>query len=110
MRRNVCWSSLFLSHFLGGCTNRLGFEGRQPGDVVIGGVCSFDFACNDALFCNGEEYCGEAGLCVAGEAPCSEGLCLSCQENTQSCFEPADTACDDSDTSTYSDICDGAGS
>ncbi len=63
--------------------------------------CSSDAACDDGLFCNGQELC-VAGECVAGETPCLEDLC---DERADACRECAfDADCDDGDDCTL-DAC-----
>lgn len=68
--------------------------------------------CDDGLFCNGADRCDNAGNCVnhAGD-PCAEGdECNdACNEETDDCFSPAPTACDDGIFCNGEDTCDGAG-
>jgi uncharacterized repeat protein (TIGR01451 family) len=40
----------------------------------VGGICEFDYQCNDGLFCNGLETCDQQ-VCVAGSIPCPGQNC-----------------------------------
>ncbi len=71
-------------------------------------VCTTDADCDDAVFCNGAETCGEDGACVAGEAPCTAEYC---DEENDVCYECiADADCDDGDLCTddtcVDNVCD----
>ncbi len=63
---------------------------------------------DDGLFCTGVETC-QGGGCVSSGNPCPGTQCNTCRENTDSCFDPAGTGCDDGDLCTPADQCDGAG-
>ena len=55
-----------------------------------------DETCDDGVFCNGEEHCGN-GACVSSGNPCNEGddnVCNDCSETTDSCIQPEGTICD----------------
>ena len=57
-------------------------------------ACVNNAACNDSLFCTGDETC-VAGVCVDGTAPCS-GNTPFCDETLDDCFEcEANSNCDD---------------
>jgi len=52
------------------------------------GVCAYeclaDLDCDDGLYCNGEETCGQDGMCVVGEAvECPEGE--ACSNSEEAC-------------------------
>ena len=59
-------------------------------------ACEHDEDCEDGLFCNGESFCVD-DVCVAGEAPCDDGVqCTDdlCDESTDSCtYTPNDSLC-----------------
>ena len=67
--------------------------------AVGGGApeCSVNADCDNGLYCDGAETCN-AGSCVAGSAPCADGVdCTvdSCDEATDSCSNTADNSlCD----------------
>ncbi len=64
--------------------------------------------CNDGVFCNGADTCA-GGVCTHAGSPCPETDCNSCQEATDSCFDPEGTACLDEPDQCTNDRCDGAG-
>jgi len=69
-----------------------------------------DDACDDQIFCNGNEQCLPYFGCVAGDAiDCDDGIdCTSdtCVESEASCiYTPVNNACDDENACT-SDTCD----
>jgi len=49
-----------------------------------------DSACDNGLFCDGEETCDAAQGCRAGDPPCDEGM--DCDEDTGACFAAAPPA------------------
>ena len=66
--------------------------------------CTSGAACDDGLFCTGDETCNEYGLCLAGIDPCVDGIACSddvCYEGTDSCdfpclaIDPEDPCCED---------------
>jgi len=67
-------------------------------DVTLGQTCSNAGDCNDGCTCNGVELC-EAGVCVAGEDPCDDGIeCTTdgCDEEADACvYETDATSCQD---------------
>jgi subtilisin len=69
--------------------------------------CLFDAECDDGLFCNGIELCDQ-GTCIAGAAPCGDGIdCTvdSCDELAQTCnYVASDALCDDGNPCT-DDVC-----
>ncbi len=66
--------------------------------------------CDDGLFCNGPDVCA-SGVCTPTGDPCAGGAACNstCNEATDTCFDPAGTPCDDGDVCTPADSCDGAG-
>jgi hypothetical protein len=78
-----------------------------------------DSACNDGIFCNGDDTCNSVGACVQhagdpclanvgdGDNDCSE----ACNEDTDDCTanDPSSSSCDDGQLCTYSDVCNGSG-
>ena len=85
--------------------------------------CSFDgcsndavedgIACDDSLFCNGEDTC-MSGECQHEGNPCDEGdECSStCDETEENCLAPSGTPCGSSATPSACDApdtCDGTG-
>jgi len=80
------------------------------GSCVNAGNAQSGTQCDDGLFCDGTEQCDSAGHCLSSGDPCPGTMCnATCQEATQTCFDPAGTTCNDSDAGTLSDVCDGAG-
>ncbi len=68
--------------------------------------------CDDGLYCNGTgDTCDGGGQCTHPGNPCSETECNTCQEDTDSCFDPLGTACgSNTDTDCDNpDTCDGSG-
>ncbi len=68
--------------------------------------------CDDGLYCNGTgDTCDGGGQCTHPGNPCSETECNTCQEDTDSCFDPLGTACgSNTDTDCDNpDTCNGAG-
>ncbi len=66
--------------------------------------------CDDGVFCNGADTCS-SGICSdhAGD-PCPGTECNTCQEDTDSCFDPIDTTCTTDDLfCTGAETCDGEG-
>jgi hypothetical protein len=63
--------------------------------------------CADDLFCNGEERCDDAGVCVPGTPPCApEQKCDEQDDECASCL--VDDDCDDADPCTSDECIDGA--
>ncbi len=50
---------------------------------------------DDGLFCTGTESCDGVGSCASSGDPCPGTECNTCQEATDSCFDPPTTACTD---------------
>ena len=81
--------------------------------TVGGGApeCSVDADCNNGLYCDGTETCN-AGSCVAGPAPCDDGVnCTvdTCDEANDTCSSSADDAlCDNGLFCDGSETCDAA--
>ena len=65
--------------------------------------------CDDGLFCNGADTCSGGACTVHAGNPCAETECNTCQEATDSCFDPSGTACTDDGNVCTDDTCDGAG-
>jgi hypothetical protein len=66
--------------------------------------------CDDGLLCNGTDACDGANICVHSGDPCPGTECNTCQEATDSCFDPNTTACaSDGIFCTGPERCDGAG-
>ncbi|MCB9611465.1 MAG: hypothetical protein H6721_31040 [Sandaracinus sp.] len=67
-------------------------------DSTLGQACANAGDCNDGCTCNGLELC-EAGVCVAGEDPCDDGIeCTTdgCDEEADACvYETDATSCQD---------------
>lgn len=79
------------------------------------GVCSGDqdspngTPCDDGLFCTGTESCVN-GECTASTGnPCAETECNTCQEDTDSCLDPAATPCTGEGGVCTDGQCDGEG-
>jgi hypothetical protein len=60
----------------------------EENDVCILAQCIEDAACDDELFCNGEETC-VGGFCQAGEVSCLPPL--QCDEENDRCLNEPDT-------------------
>jgi len=80
------------------------------------GVCelltnvSAGSTCDDGIFCNGTDTCDGSGMCTTHSGdPCLGTQCNTCQELTDTCFDPAGTMCDDGSNTTADDACDGMG-
>ncbi len=68
-----------------------------------------DTPCDDGLFCTGVESCQD-GRCVSATGdPCPGTACNQCQEVTDSCLNPAGSACSNGDTCVTGGTCNGAG-
>lgn len=58
--------------------------------------------CQDGLYCNGQEYCGNHGICKAGQPiDCADGVFCNgaelCNEDTDRCVENPAERCPDDD-------------
>ena len=101
-------------------------EGCQEGTPLIcidGNICTDDSCnpasgcvytnnaapCDDGIFCNGADTCSGGACSVHAGSPCSETECSTCQEETDSCFDPAGPAGSDAGKECTDDLCDGAG-
>ena len=72
--------------------------------------CGTSGNCEDGLYCNGAEGCS-GGACTHTGDPCPGSECDTCQEDTNSCFDPAGTPCtDDGLYCNGEEICNGSGS
>jgi hypothetical protein len=68
-----------------------------------------DTPCDDGLFCTGVESCRD-GRCVSATGdPCPGTACNQCQEETETCVNPAGSPCSSGDTCVTGGSCDGAG-
>jgi hypothetical protein len=70
-----------------------------------------DAACDDGLFCTGQELCDPIAGCQSTGSPCVDGVACthdSCDEATASCnFTPDNSLCDDGVFCDGSEYCDG---
>ena len=58
--------------------------------TIIPSECTSDEACNDGVYCNGEETCdSESGICQTGTDPCEE--METCSEETKECVPESHT-------------------
>ena len=81
----------------------------------VGGMCThtpLDEICDDAKFCNGEDFCDPMAGCLAGSPPdlddgepCTIDLCDEAQD--KAVHLPAEGACDDGNACTLGDLCSG---
>ena len=81
-------------------------------DACVGNVCQYinnSNPCDDGLYCNGTDTC-RTGTCSDHTGnPCPETECNTCQEASDSCFDPGGTLCTDDGNVCTDDTCDGAG-
>jgi hypothetical protein len=61
------------------------------------------------LFCNGVDTCAGGSCSLHAGSPCISECNRTCNEGTDTCFDPAGTTCDDGDPCTLESSCDGAG-
>ncbi|HYC01255.1 MAG TPA: hypothetical protein VEC57_19135 [Candidatus Limnocylindrales bacterium] len=78
------------------------------------GACNgqlMDGPCDDGIFCNGADTCAGGTCSVHAGDPCLGGSeCAdACQEETDSCNDPAGTACTDDGNACTDDVCNGSG-
>ena len=68
-------------------------------------------ACDDGLFCNGDDTCNAGACSVHVGDPCTSGAeCANvCDEGADSCNVTAGTICTDDGLICSTDVCDGAG-
>jgi hypothetical protein len=93
------------------CVDGLYCNGQETCDDVTG-VCQAGTnpCADDGQFCNGTEDCDEIiDQCFSSGNPCPGTECNHCQEDTDGCFDPADTPCTDDGNSCTDDYCDGGG-
>lgn len=82
---------------------------NQIGACMGGPNAANDTPCDDGLFCTGTETC-QNGFCnVSTGNPCPGTACNICQEDTDSCFNIAGSACDDGNGCVTGGTCNGAG-
>ena len=95
-------------------------SGADPGNCEVGtcngsGSCSGTAPaddgtpCDDGVFCNGADTCTADGCTEHAGDPCPGTDCNTCQEDLDSCFEPAGTACTDDGNVCTDDQCNGEG-
>ena len=65
--------------------------------------------CDDGIFCNGTDTCGGGTCHVHSGDPCTGECTSTCNEATESCFDPAGTACASDGNPCTDDRCDGTG-
>jgi hypothetical protein len=88
------------------CTDDANLCTRDQCDGL--GVCAHvpvARACDDGIFCNGEDGC-VAGECAfhTGD-PCAGGCTAICDESQGACVEPQGTACEDDGNPCTEDLC-----
>ena len=70
-------------------------------------------ACDDGDACTSDDVCDAAGLCVGTPYTCTPGLCeTSSCDGAGGCtvgYQAPGAACDDGDSCTFMDLCDGSG-
>jgi hypothetical protein len=68
-------------------------------------------SCDDGIFCNGTDTCGEGSCSIHSGDPCANGLQCdnTCNEANQNCHAPDGTSCDDTDACTQTDTCQNGG-
>jgi hypothetical protein len=64
-------------------------------------------ACDNGVFCDGDETCDPVDGCVAGGEPCTDQLCRESDDRCVDCLSDAD--CDDGDFCNGAETCDGEG-
>lgn len=79
-------------------------------DVCDGvGVCAHPpnnlQACDDGLFCNGEDTCGNGTCSFHTGNPCLGGCVEVCDESSDTCVEPQGTPCEDDEDPCTEDLC-----
>jgi hypothetical protein len=93
-------------------------EQCDDGNGVAGDCCTPTCAaeadgspCDDTLYCNGTDTCAAATCASHSGDPCVGGSqCAdACDEGADSCNDPAGVVCNDSDSGTFGDQCDGGG-
>ena len=65
--------------------------------------------CNDGIFCNGPDTCGDGRCNFHRGDPCTGGCVEVCSEASDSCVEPAGTPCQDDGNPCTEDQCTGGG-
>jgi hypothetical protein len=100
-------------------------ECDSNGDCADGNPCTTDTcssgncsnannsaSCDDGLFCNGDDSCSGGSCSTHDGDPCSSGgQCADqCNETTDSCNDPAGTACSGDGNACTDDECSGSGS
>ena len=65
--------------------------------------------CDDGIFCNGNDTCSTGTCSSHAGNPCPETECNTCQEGSDSCFDPAGTVCTADANICTDDECNGAG-
>jgi cysteine-rich repeat protein len=102
------------------CGNGMLEPGEQcdDGNVLDGDCCDAacqcepaGSLCSDGVYCNGEETCDGAGMCLAGTpVDCNDGItCTSdaCDETSDACIhDPDNASCDDALYCNGAELCD----
>ncbi len=66
-----------------------------------------DAACDNGVFCDGDEWCDPVDGCVAGGEPCPNQFCRESDDRCVDCLSDAD--CDDGDFCNGAEACDSDG-
>lgn len=85
-------------------------DGDVDREEDTGRPCKVHADCNDGLFCNGVELCGENNRCLPGSSPCTEGVScadVSCDEERNQCNYVANNSrCSDNNACNGIETCD----
>jgi len=112
----VVVNKFFTVEFSDGCTSDAQCDDGNPcTDNWCDCTCQTSnnaAACNDGLYCNGSDTCGGGTCSIHAGDPCTSGSeCAdSCDEGSDSCFDPAGMPCSDDGNECTDDTCDGSGS
>ncbi len=107
-----------------GCECAVADDCPDDGNACTGKICnsstrsceypplSETTSCSDGLFCNGEEFCDGAGSCKEASNPCEGQVeCANqCNEELNTCYAAAGTACQDDGNPCTDNQCNEAGS
>jgi len=91
-----------------GCDARCGIEtcytcSGEPSTCSV----ATGAACDDGVFCNGADTCDASAACLHDGDPCPGTSCNTCQEDSDTCFDPFGTSCSSGACGLQG--CDGAG-
>lgn len=78
-------ASCALLAFLGCCASRAHAQDPPKARVPLGASCQVDADCDDHVFCNGIEQCGNGAVCASTPSQCSAGRREVCNEATARC-------------------------